>query len=286
VAELADVANAGKRLFWLHDYFSICPSFTLQRNSVAFCGAPPPGSNACHLCLFGQERRDHQKRMAVFFDRFRPHLLSPSAVTLAFWKAKSGLPAETATVAPHMILEWVPKIPATSSDMSAPVVVGYLGHPVPHKGWPLFDALAAEFGDSSRYKFVALGVTRPDNAKVKWTKVRVTTEHETAMSDAVRAAGIDIVLHWPTWPETFSLTTYEALTGGAFVLTNEISGNVAATVNEHKKGKVLADKDAVFAFFAGDQAETLALAARQLRRETSVTSRLSDVSAPFLSKRK
>jgi hypothetical protein len=284
VTELADAAKARKRLFWLHDFFSLCPSFTLQRNNVSFCNAPPLGSNACQLCLYGPERLDHQRRMAEFFKALSPQVLSPSAVTLEFWQAKSDLPFTDSTIAPHMVVEWAEKPASVPSDSSAPIVVGYLGHPVAHKGWPMFDALARAFSGSKKYEFVALGINRPDNPDVKWSKVRVASGHEAAMSEAIRDAGIDIVLHWPTWPETFSLTTYEALTGGAFVLTNDISGNVAATVTALDKGAVLSDWDAVLAFFSGDQAERLAQAARQLRGQTTVTSRMSDLSAPYLSK--
>ena len=42
---LADILRALKLkrgFFWVHDFASVCAGYSLMRNDVAFCGAPPP----------------------------------------------------------------------------------------------------------------------------------------------------------------------------------------------------------------------------------------------------
>jgi len=98
------------------------------------------------------------------------------------------------------------------------------------------------------------------------------------MADAVRTNGIDLVLHWPNWPETFALTAFEALEGGAFLITNEGSGNVAATVRQLDRGAVLTDEDALFDFFDNGDATALVQRARDMRASHSVTAKPSRLS--------
>ncbi|MEM7751950.1 MAG: hypothetical protein AAF230_00960, partial [Pseudomonadota bacterium] len=44
---MAASLGVGRARLWLHDYFTLCTSYALQRNNVSFCGAPAPTSNAC-----------------------------------------------------------------------------------------------------------------------------------------------------------------------------------------------------------------------------------------------
>jgi hypothetical protein len=282
MVELAAAAGKPGCFFWLHDFFSLCPSFTLQRNNRAFCHAPDLGSNACSICLFGEERARHVPRIRDLFARLRVHVLSPSEATAGLWSARSGLTPASLTVAPHVRLDWAPRPVPVVPDATMPLMVGYLGLPVPHKGWPPFERLAAEFNDGKTFRFAVLGLKRADDRKIRHQKVHATAADETAMADAVAAMGVDLVLHWPTWPETFSLTTYEAFEGGAFVLTNPISGNVAAAVRATGRGAVLDDEAALHEFFRDGRAEAMARAAREARARQTVTRTMSDMTLPFL----
>ena len=98
------------------------------------------------------------------------------------------------------------------------------------------------------------------------------------MIDSVRAEQCDLVLHWASWPETFSLSTFEALCGGAYVLTNAVSGNVAATVRKTGRGAVLDDEADLFEFFKDGRAEAMITTLRKERREYQVESSLSRMS--------
>jgi hypothetical protein len=53
--DLIRVTGAAHPVVWTHDFFTLCPSYTLLRNDVAFCGGPPLDSPACTICCYGTE---------------------------------------------------------------------------------------------------------------------------------------------------------------------------------------------------------------------------------------
>jgi hypothetical protein len=282
IAKLVNATGSGRCLFWLHDFLSLCPSFTLQRNNVAFCAAPPITSNACALCIYGEERREHSARMAKLFQDVDVQLVSPSQVTLDFWTKHSDLRVMSKRVVPHMTLEWIRRATPAAIDPCRPVTVAFLGTPATHKGWPIFERLSKESRSSKAFRFLLFGTSRPPGATIKRIDVHVTADKPMAMSDAIALEEVDIVVHWPSWPETFSLTTYEALAGGAFLVTNATSGNVAATVKETRRGAVLEDEAELFKFFGDGRAELLAQQSRASRAGSSVVHGLSDMSVSLL----
>ena len=261
--ELVHASRNVECIFWLHDFFSICPSYTLQRNTLTFCGAPASTSNACELCVFGVERQSHSHRMATFFRSVAVNVVSPSSVTADFWQARSGLKAASLKIVPHMALEFMPCSEQRSKAPDRPVTIAYLGAPVVHKGWSIFAELVSEFSGSRDYQFVAMTNEPTDLKSVKWVNVSVTGESPTAMSDAVEQSDVDLVIHWPSWPETFSFTTFEALAGSAYVVTNTGSGNVAAAVLQTGRGVVLSDRARLLEYFRNGAAKVLADQRRQ-----------------------
>lgn len=259
VTRLAAATGKPKALFWLHDFLTLCPSYTLQRNTLRFCGAPPETSNACGLCSFGTARPDHLARLRACFDAVDVTIVAPSQVALEFFASHDvGLRVATTEVVPHLTLEPVARAKAAPvATPGGPIRLGFLGTPAPHKGWPVFDALIKELPKGD-FTFTVLCAKRPNAGETEWRPVHVTDEAPEAMSEAVAASNIDFVLHWASWPETFSFTTFEALAGDAFVLTNVGSGNVAAAVEASGRGAVLADQAALRAFLCDGRARALA----------------------------
>lgn len=282
VRELVEASLAPKLLFWLHDFFSECPGYTLQRNNKVFCNAPPPDSNACRLCIYGKERPAHLARLKRLFETTDVHVVSPSEVTLSFWKARTKFRVGSTHVAPHVILDWTARATPCGEDAPAAVTIGYLGYHMAHKGWPVFERIAKALEGETSLRFVSLGADAPADSAIAWNRVVTSRDNEIAMTEAVARESVDIVLHWPTWPETFSFTTYEALAGGAFVVTNPTSGNIAATVEATGCGVVLNDESSLLDFFSKGDAKRLAEEARGRRRETCVTSKCSGMSMPLL----
>lgn len=277
IAALTRAVGQGRCWLWLHDYLTICPSYTLQRNNISYCAAPPETSNACDICLFGAERRAHAPRIRAFFDTLDVHVISPSEVTAKLWSETSGLVPASLQVCPHMTLDWRPRdTPAPVDD--GPITLAFLGTPVPFKGWTIFERLVERHGLADKMRFVYCGARAVKLAGVDQVPVHVTTDTPDAMIDAVAAEKVDLVLHWAIWPETFSLSCYEALAGGAYVLTNPVSGNVAATIERTGCGAVLDDEDALLAFFEDGRAEAMVQSLRARRAAHDITHTLSDIS--------
>lgn len=274
IVDLVHAAGRKECWLWLHDFVTICPSYTLQRNSVTYCGAPPYGCTACTLCRFGDERRTHAKRVASLFEAVDINVLSPSQVTADLWKERSGLVPASVHVFPHVTLNWRKRTKqlAKSSDR---ITIGFLGTPAPHKGWHVFEALFRRLGHAYQYRFVFLGASEVPAQGIEHRHVHVTARDPDEMITGVREERIDLVLHWASWPETFSLSTYEAFAGGAYVITNGVSGNVAATVNSLRRGAVLTDERDLQAFFEDGRADAMVRILREERRRYDVRHELS-----------
>ena len=249
VIDLVRATGHNRCRMWMHDFFALCPSYILQRNNVMFCGAPSVYSNACRLCLYGEERISHLNRIALFFKELSVHLIAPSHFTADFWQERSNLMVAKLSVCEHMELSWTKKRKnALAPD--GPVTVAFIGHPSLHKGWPVFESI---FHDNRNhkipYRFVYFGTSQIEMDNVKTFPVNVTAENPDAMIRALAQEQVDIVLHWPTCPETFSFSTHEALAAGAIVITNHTSGNVAVTVQRSGLGAVLETEADLKAFF-------------------------------------
>lgn len=261
--EVADILAAlGLRsgFFWLHDFASLCAGFHLLRNEVEDCGAPPPGSAACSVCLFGPWRERHIQGHARLFQRLDLDVAAPSQTTMDLWRRATDLPAARTHVLPHARLN--PTKPAPLPPNGGPFRIAYAGFPTPHKGWAIFRNLAARFGQDPRYEFIHLGA-RPDPAMPhRFERVEVGAGDPQAMKVALERVQADAVLVWPLCRETFSFVTYEAVAAGCAVITGPDSGNVAAFIREGGHGQVIDHETALAKAFEDGSILQLARAQR------------------------
>jgi hypothetical protein len=247
--------------FWLHDFASLCAGYHLLRDDVEDCAAPPPDSMACGVCVYGPYRQRHLEEHERLFERLSLTVVSPSEPTLALWKARGDYRAQREVVLPHARL--VERSEAPYPSESRPLRVAYLGMPVFHKGWGVFRDLVAAHADDARYRFFHLGGRRAPEVAAEFRKVTVSETRPLAMAEAIEAAGVDMALIWPLCRETFSFTAYEAVAGGAAVITNPDSGNVAPFVAGGGHGRVVADEAALAELFASGAAAELSRARRR-----------------------
>ena len=248
---LQRASASAANVFWVHDYSSVCLGYTLLRNDVAYCHAPPPDSMACRVCVYGEGRRQHLAEMRALFDAVPFHVVAPSQAALAIWLEHSGLPHVSATAHEHCGL--VPSDdPALPREIEAPVRVAFIGYARAHKGWPIWMELVSRNKRLGAYEFMHLGSheTADASAGVRHYAVQTSAGQPDAMADAVRDLEVDLVLVLSTWPETFSYVTYEAMAGGADVVCLQDSGNVADTVLRRGRGIVAASEQSLFAFFS------------------------------------
>ena len=272
-------------VFWVHDYSSICIGYTLLRNDVAYCQAPPPDSMACRVCVYGTHRRAHLEQVRRLFDAVPFHVVAPSEAALAIWLDHAALPHLSASAHGHCDLVPDPS-PPPERDGASPVRVAFIGYARAHKGWPIWLELVSRATASGAYEFVHFGAagTAEGAAGLAHYVVATSPSQPDAMADAVRDLEIDLVLVLSTWPETFSYVTFEALAGGADVICLRDSGNVADTVLRRGRGVVADDERSLFAFFTSLRAVEYVRLCReagvtlaQLRREgTTATLQLAE----------
>ncbi|MBS0334282.1 MAG: hypothetical protein JSS35_16055, partial [Proteobacteria bacterium] len=262
-AEILAAAGLTAGYFWLHDFASLCAGFHLMRNDVEDCAAPPADSQACGVCVYGPWRARHLAEHQRLFDRLSLTVVSPARPTLDLWLARSAYPAAGAVVLPHARLVETGPAPVPPADR--PLRIAYAGMPAAHKGWEIFRGLAERHADDPRYHFLHLGGRPPPGSKIEFHKVTVTEANPLAMRDAVARCEADVVVMWPLCRETFSFAAYEAVAGGAAIVTGPDSGNVAAFVAEGSHGRVLADEAALAAALESGAIAALSRAARQPR---------------------
>jgi hypothetical protein len=226
ILALAGSCGPLRPVVWVHDFFTICPSYALLRNDVSFCGAPDYTSGACTVCAYGPDRSSHTVRMQALFAALQPDIAAPSASALEFWIQRSGLAYAEARVVPpaHLVLD-TPRTTPRAARGGGPLHIGFAGAPAVHKGWPVFEDLARRHCGDDRYAFFAFNASSDVRNEIQHVFVNVLPESRDAMVRALEAAGIDVLVNWTLCRETFSFTTLEALASGAYILVRRESGN-------------------------------------------------------------
>ncbi|MEQ8379654.1 hypothetical protein [Parvibaculum sp.] len=266
VRDIVFASRSSDSLYWLHDYFSICPGYTLLRNDVSFCGAPRVESQACAVCVYGEARAEHVARMQKLFEDVSFKVVAPSALALDVWRSGSALRCQSEIVSAHCRLE----MRKTADDEinivdNAPVRVAFLGIPTMRKGWNFFEKLVREIrADSeagSSFEFYYFGNECLNSGDITEIPVDVSMQNIHAMVAAVTAARIDFVVLWSLWPETFSFTAHESLAAGAYILTGPDSGNIARLASG--AGRVFESENALLSFLRSGDAQRLAAERRE-----------------------
>jgi hypothetical protein len=268
LATLPAAADGGS-IAWLHDYFTLCPSFNLMRNDVKYCGAPAAGAPACAVCTFGAERPDHDRRIRAFFEATRPLVVAPSAVALELWLSRTNLPHRGTAVVPPARLTLDGGVEPIAA--AAPLRIAHLGGVPLYKGWDVFAQLAAAHAGDPRYEFFHLGLGSAPSSAYARDPVRVGPDHRDAMIEAVVRNRIDVAICWSLWPENFCFTVHEALAGGAFVVAREAAGNIwpAVETNAPAQGCAIEDEASLARLFESGEIRTrVAQSTRRMGRLT------------------
>ena len=140
------------------------------------------------------------------------------------------------------------------------------------------------FGAHSKFKFYYFGNQTNQMTGVQNVNVSVSSSDPLSMVNAVAEIELDFVLNWAIWPETFSFTAHEAIAGGAHVITNTISGNVASIVSKTEMGTIFNDENELFSFFKQGIVEQTAKKMRALNAARDCHPRFSEMTIPLLIK--
>ncbi|HEY0421272.1 MAG TPA: hypothetical protein VGC80_17280, partial [Acetobacteraceae bacterium] len=94
----------------------------------------------------------------------------------------------------------------------------------------------------------------PAHGRLVSVPTRVTPERRHAMTEALAAHGIDLLVLGSPWPETFSYVAHEAMAAGTDLVALADGGNVPDAVRRHRGGVVLRDAEAAVRFFTSGAA--------------------------------
>jgi hypothetical protein len=261
VISLCSALRPERRIYWLHDYSSICNGYNLLRNDAQFCGAPPPTSLACRVCVYGKTRHAHLESMRSLFEACNFDVVSPSTVTLDIWLKASDLPRNSASVHPHwrLVAKKSRRKTGLLEDTGARTSIAFVGYSSANKGWPLFSELVQKLGNDRRYQFFHFAAGGTSSLPhVKFVKTEVTAKDRSATRRLLTANQIDFVLILSPWPETFSFVAHEAIAAGAQILCLADSGNVAHVVRKLNCGQIFDDSADLIEFLASGAAASLA----------------------------
>ncbi len=253
---------------WVHDYFSLCRSYTLMRNGITFCNAPHTSSNACMTCVYGGDRSEHLLRTTKLFSAANAKFIFPSAIAREFSdKFFSQFAANNSVILPHIELKEITTQNGLPVDQPDVISVAFIGTPAHLKGWTVFRSIAERHRTESRYKFLVFSARPPVPGDYEWIPVHTTAAAPNAMIDALEKNQVDIVIIWPGWAETFSFTACEALAGGAYVVTNSWSGNIVRLVEKYGRGTILNSCSELEQFLTSDAALDAVKCIREIRNE-------------------
>lgn len=257
-------ARAGH--FWIHDFAPLYNNYKLMRNDVEYSGMPTPGTMAWELCEYARADFSQREECAALFNSFAINLIAPSQSALNIWNDADALHPISTQVIEHCALHERHSFPPVRpSSQNAPIKIAYLGHPADHKGWPVFRDLVTALADDPRYEFHHLGSGGGNGLPVSFRNVRADEAHPDRMREAVELEEIDVTLVWSLWPETFCLIAYEALAGGAAIITNKSAGNVSDLVHKTGAGMVLDNEKDLLALFESGDVLQLARTQRNVR---------------------
>lgn len=223
--------------FWCHDFFAACSCYTLAPYGYGTCGAPDITSMRCSLCPYGRSRSAHVASIRGLLDAPETAVLAPSAAAanefrrVAQWQG----PLQ---VRPIGTITWE-GIRRANHNSSAPLRIGFVGFQSERKGWLQFLEIARWVASRNDVELFHLGAEPSDYDAIRFVPVRQTGGDTDTMTRALNTNGIDVVLHWPTWHETFGITAHEALAAGCLVLTNPGAGNIAALSSDHSSVLVM-----------------------------------------------
>jgi len=232
--------------FWVHDYFSFCPSFNLLRNGVEFCVAPEISSNACTICRYSNLRARQQARFKQFFTHNALRVITPSRYALDLWLSKAPYMTSSSELRPLAGLNWLDS--QNIQDHHNHFRIGYIDSPIRAKGWDAWLRLVSAL-DVENLEYFHFSSVEGEPGNYTRIQTPLSAQMPFAMIDSLRETNIDAVFLWSIWPETFSVTLHEALAAGCFIITNRSSGNIQdyLTKNPHH-GAILEDEADLHAF--------------------------------------
>ena len=214
-------------VFYLHDYYPICPRVTLIDAVHEFCNVPT--TDVCERCVkmagtheasrLNELHPSQHRSMFESLLRRVTMIIAPNEDPIRHvQKAFPGLPVK---VIPHPDLLPARPISLSHAQRSNFVLLGAIGE---HKGSKIFLELARQARlHRPDLHFHVLGYTNCDHHFAKLDNVSITGPYNAEdLPELIESAQAQAALFLHTWPETFSYTLTEAAKYGLIPIVPDI----------------------------------------------------------------
>lgn len=230
----------GKKVFFIHDYYSICEHPNLLKNGIKFCGSEKKKSSSCKDCIYSKTIEEHQRFMRSMLKDFSDmSIVAPSEIAASIWQATFSeyISLSQIQIIPHQIPHGTNTIVPTVRDK---IKIAFLGRFGDNKGAREWKQVVDTINSNELpYEMYYLGFSNVDLENVNRIAVRVDKDHPNMMIDTLRNLKINCSFLWSICPETYSYAYFEAYSANTFIISNEDSGNIAAMINKNRNGIVL-----------------------------------------------
>ncbi|WP_240415742.1 sulfotransferase [Paenibacillus periandrae] len=262
---LRNVEEAGAlpHTLFMHDFFTVCSSYHMvyqpkmtpsikeakERHSCIADVVAASGANAdiCLSCTHGMVLADWRNAI-------RPVLLQADRIVVPSEIVKETVIAIYPDLADKMLVRGhlifnKQTIVYKPRPEHRKIRLAFLGYKMDNKGWSLWERLYKDEALGLLYEFHHIGSQKKYADQVAVHHYSFLREGRMGASNLLIAQDIDLVLLWSIVPESYSYTLQEAIAAGVLVLTSPLSGNIAATIDEHPElGKVWSGEDQLRAF--------------------------------------
>jgi len=239
----------------IHDFYAICPSYTLQNDKGVYCDIP--SLDMCKSCIikndlewntFYSDKKDMIRWRALWFS-----LLEKSSKILCFSnsskeilvKAYPNIIKNKIEVIPHKVENIEPLNFEVSKD-SNKITIGILGAINYAKGSQIIKNMVKTIErDNLNIDIVVIGEI---SEQIKSKHFHVTGRYQhNELSNIIKNNHIDIFLIPSIWPETFSYTTQEIMMMEMPLMVFNL-GAPAERVANYSKGYIIdkVNSEAVF----------------------------------------
>jgi GT2 family glycosyltransferase len=239
ISELKDLTGAHLTVSW-HDFFPVCPSYTLLNDKGRFCDIPD--LQVCASCLKNHEDKDIRSIEMPHWRKVWGRVLEKSDTLLCFSENTAALVKkayggcdEKIEVHPHSLYNFSSKIPGL--DFSEGLHVGILGNINYQKGLSNIFDLAMEIERTkSKTRLTVIG--NIDSASCHSNITVTGTYIPSELPEIIEKRKINVFLFPSIWPETFSYVTEEIMAMKMPVVCFNL-GAPADRVKKYELGRIL-----------------------------------------------
>lgn len=242
--------------FYLHDYMSICPDAGLVYNKERFCNNVTMDKVKCDGCrYYTAESQRRAEKIEALMNRFKDRItvIAPSPTAADVWLRHYAQFKKQVKVIYHQKLfgEYLGNKQIVPKDKN--LRIAFVGYQADIKGWPWWiKAVEAARKAGCNYEFYQFGTVKNHYDYIQEVKIDFK-DNLSAMTKALRQHKIDCAVIWSIWPETYSYTYYEAFSSNCYIITNDLSGNIAFQVQKNGNGIVLNGEERLVPFLQNEQ---------------------------------